>query len=180
MRILALVGSPRKGGNTDVLVSECMEEGESRGHWTRTLYLYDFTIDACVDCRGCKRGDLVCVLQDDMREIYGLLDTADVVVFGTPVYWYGPSGKMKLLIDRLRPYAASGRLRGKLGMVVAPSQEGESCCGPMISQFRKTFDRLGMGFAGSVLAQANEKGEVRDDRDAIRAARSLAAELPSG
>ncbi len=83
-------------------------------------------------------------------------EKADLIVFGTPVYWCGPTAKMKLLIDRMRQFIASGKLKGKRGVVVTPSEEGESCCGPLMEMFRMSFEYLGMTYAGSILAKAYE------------------------
>jgi len=55
-----------------------------------------------------------------MKEVYPKLDAADALVFGTPVYRYGPTAKMKLLIDRLHPYVANRRLNGKKGTSSSP------------------------------------------------------------
>ena len=63
---------------------------------------------------------------------------------------------MKLLIDRMRPFIVSGKLKGKRDVVVTPSEEGESCCGPLMEMFRMSFEYLGMTYAGSILAKAYE------------------------
>lgn len=115
MKILALVGSPRKGGSTDLLVDQILRGSESKDTSVEKLYLYEHEIGPCLDYRKCKKGAYECSLRDEMSHIYSKLENADVIVFGTPVYWYGPSGKMKLLIDRLRPYIANGKLKGKKG-----------------------------------------------------------------
>jgi len=177
MKILALIGSPRSGGNTDILV-DCMLHGaQSKGHDIDKLYLYDYEILPCIDCRGCKRGDLVCGLKDPMAEIYPLLEAADIIIFGTPVYWYGPTAKMKLLIDRLRPFIANRRLTGKGGIIVVPSEEGPGCCGPLSEMFKMSFEYLGMKAKGSILSQAYEKGEIREMPGELRRAYELGKSL---
>jgi multimeric flavodoxin WrbA len=177
MKILALIGSPRRGGNTDLLVDQILRGCSSRGYGKEKVRLYDVEIEACIDCRRCKKGDRACALSDGMREVYPKLDEADVIVFGTPIYWYGPTGKMKLFIDRLRPYIASEKLRGKAGVVVVPSEEGPGCCGPLMEMFRMSFDYLGMEFAGSILARAYEKGEVGEDAEEMKRAYELGRSL---
>ena len=112
-----------------------------------------------------------------MSGIYPLLEAADLIIFGTPVYWYGPTAKMKLLIDRMRPFIASGRLKGKKGIVVTPSEEGDSCCGPLIEMFKMSFEYLGLSFAGSILAKAYERGEIRNSPVALDRAYSLGKSL---
>jgi multimeric flavodoxin WrbA len=163
MKILALIGSPRSGSNTDILVDKILIGAGENGNSCEKIRLYDFDISACVDCRKCKRSDFVCALEDGMSPIYPQLEAADLIIFGTPVYWYGPTAKMKLLIDRLRPFIASGKLKGKKGIVVTPSEEGDSCCGPLIEMFKTSFEYLGMSFAGSILAKAYERGEIRNN-----------------
>ena len=139
MNILALIGSPRKGSNTDTLVDQLLDGSKTKGHMSEKLYLYDYEISPCIDCRKCKKDDCACVIKDDMQEIYPKIDIANLIIFGTPIYWYGPSAKMKLLIDRIRPYVANGKLKGKKAIVVAPATEGPNACGPLIEMFRMTF-----------------------------------------
>lgn len=177
MKILALVGSPRKRGNTDLLVEAVLRGSRAVGHVTEKLYLYDYAISLCVDCRGCKKGNYVCCLNDEMQQIYPLLEWADVIVFGTPLYWYGSSGKMKLLVDRLRPFVENKKLKGKRAVVVVPSAEGAEACGPLVEMFRLSFEYLGVEFVGEVLAVAYEKGEVTNNPEDLRKAYELGASL---
>ncbi len=185
MKILALVGSPRKGGNTDLLIDQILRgvkanaraEVQNQGHFADKLYLYDYDILPCIDCRGCKREELACKLEDGMANIYPQLEAADIIVFGTPIYWYGPTAKMKLLIDRLRPFIANGKLKGKKGIIVVPSEEGPGCCGPLVEMFRMSFEYLGMAMAGSILASAYEKGEIKEKPGELQRAYELGASL---
>ncbi len=173
MKIIALIGSPRREGNTEILVEQVLEGCRIKGHEVEKIRLYDHEILPCLDCRRCKKGSLICPLDDGMKAIYDRLEEADAIVFGTPIYWYGPTAKMKQLIDRLRPFIANGKLKGKAGLVVVPSEEGPSCCGPLMEMFRMSFDYLGMTFKGSVLAKAYEKGEVREHPEELEEARAL-------
>jgi multimeric flavodoxin WrbA len=177
MKILALIGSPRRGSNTDMLVDKFLEGAESSGHHSEKLYLYDFEILPCIDCRKCKRESFTCALRDGMQQIYAKLEDADLIIFGTPIYWYGPTAKMKLLIDRLRPYIASGRLKGKKGMVIAPSEEGSVCCGPLMEMLRMSFYYLGMELTGSILATAYDRAEIAEKPQELERAYKMGASL---
>jgi len=170
MEILALVGSPRKGSNTDILVDETLKGSEDRGHTFDKIYLYDYEISPCIDCRKCKKDKYVCAVKDGMGELYPKMDKADMIVFGTPNYWYGPSAMMKLLIDRMRPYVANGKLSGKKAAVIIPAAEGPGACGPMVEMFRLSFDYLDMEFKGKILATAYERGEIKNNRSALKEA----------
>jgi multimeric flavodoxin WrbA len=170
MKILALIGSPRKRSNTDTLVEETLKGCQESGHACEKIYLYDYEISPCIDCRKCKKDNYVCVIDDGMQEIYPKMDGADLIIFGTPNYWYGPTAKMKLLIDRMRPYVANGKLRGKKAVVISPAAEGPKACGPLIEMFRLSFDYLEMEFAGKILATAYERGEIKENEKELKKA----------
>jgi len=179
MKIMALTGSPRKGSNTDILVDKVLEGAKTNRHASEKLHLYDYEILPCLDCRRCKQRETIynCALKDGMQEIYPLLEAADIIVFGTPIYWYGPTAKMKLFIDRLRPFIASRRLEGKKGIIVVPSEEGPKCCGPIQEMFRMSFDYLGIENAGSILSQAYERREIENSPAELKRAYELGRSL---
>jgi len=177
MRILGLVGSPRKGGNTDLLVSRILEGADTSGHLTEKVYLYDLDIAPCVDCRSCQKGKFRCAIDDDMQRLYPKLEAADVIVFGTPLYWYGPTGKMKLVMDRFRPYAASGKLKRKQAVVVVPSEEGAAACGYLVGMFELSFEYLGIGLIAKMLVKAYEKAEVKEQPETLKRAFELGKTL---
>jgi len=177
MKILALMGSPRKEGNTDILVDTVLEGAKSARHHGEKLYLYDVNLLPCIDCRNCKNGDRVCTRDDDMRDIYPKIEGADVILFGTPLYWYGPSGPMKLLMDRLLPYSETETLKGKRAVLVIPSAEGADACGPVVTMFRLSLDYLGVDIADVLLPTAYEKGEVKENRMEMEKAFRIGASL---
>lgn len=126
MKVLGLVGSPRKGGNTDLLVSAILYGAGASNDEIEKLFLYDLHISPCLDCRSCKKGTCECILKDGMKELYYKLDEADTIIFGTPLYWYGPSAKMKLLIDidQERMTACYGQRVDAAGQVLAAADLG--------------------------------------------------------
>ncbi len=175
MKILVLNGSARKRGNTDILIDQILKGANEKGHTSEKLHLYDYEIFPCRDCRDCKEGDYVCSLDDGMRKIYPKMKKADLIIFGTPNYWNGPPAKMKLLIDRMRPFVLSQKLKDKKWVVVSPSGEGPKSCGPLLEMLRRSFDYLEMKYVGKILVKAYEKGEVRKDHRALRKAYELGA-----
>ena len=177
MKILALIGSPRKMGNTDLLIDQILEGARTKGYTSEKIYLYDYTISLCRDCRNCKKGDYVCCINDEMQQIYQLMEEADVIVFGSPVYWYGPPATMKMLLDRMRPFVENKKLKGKKAIVVAPSAEGSKACGLTVEMFRLSLEYLDVDFLGQVLVEAYEKGEIRNDNEQMESAYELGASL---
>jgi len=162
MKVLGLVGSPRKGGNTDLLVSAVLYGAGASNHEIEKLFLYDLEISPCIDCRGCKKRACQCVLKDGMKQLYQKLEDADVLIFGTPLYWYGPTAKMKLFIDRLRPYIASKKLKDKKALLVVPSEEGAKACHNLVRMFELSLKYLEVALVGKLLVKASEKAEVKN------------------
>jgi multimeric flavodoxin WrbA len=177
VKILALNGSARRRGNTDILIDQILKGSKENGHRCEKLYLYDYEILPCMDCRDCKKGDFLCSLDDGMKKIYPKIEKADLIIFGTPNYWNGPTAKTKLLIDRMRPFVPSKKLKGKKWVIVSPSAEGPKSCRLLVEMLRLSCDYLGMKFAGKVLVKAYEKGEIKKDQNALKKAYELGTSL---
>lgn len=101
MLILGLQGSPRKGGNTDVLLAAFLEKAGQAGAAVKTIQVARAGIVPCKGCGYCETHGTCVIVDDPMStEIYGLLRQADLVVAATPVFFYGASAQLKVLIDR--------------------------------------------------------------------------------
>ena len=98
-KILAVTGSPRRNGNTHILVTKIAEGAKSKGAIIDELFLGDLAIIECDGCHVCWKGK-ECSKNDDMLTIYSRIIQSDIIIFGTPVYWYGPTALMKAFIDR--------------------------------------------------------------------------------
>jgi multimeric flavodoxin WrbA len=172
-----LIGSPRKNGNTSIMAKYLHENALLSGMSSKITFLYDHTIQACTDCRGCKKGKKECFVLDDASEIYARLEKADIIIFGTPVYWFGPSATMKLLIDRLRPYYLNKKLAGKKAAVFLPAGEGAKDCDLTIEMFKRVFQTLGMIFMGAVTAKAYDIGDLNKNKKVHDPINRLSAKL---
>jgi multimeric flavodoxin WrbA len=177
MNVLGFVGSPRKGSNTDLLISAVLEGAASNGNSTSKVYLYEVDLSPCVDCRACKNGLQECAIIDGMQTLYPKLEDADAIVFGTPLYWYGPSGKMKLLLDRLRPFILTGKLAGKKAILVIPSDEGAEACKHAVGMFTLSFKYLGVDLVGKLLPKTPERAIVKEMPKMLAAASKLGKNL---
>jgi len=177
LKVLALIGSPRQGGNTDFLVDKLFEGAKTKGYTTDKRYLYNYNISLCTDCRECKKGDYVCCINDEMQIFYDLMESADVIVFATPLYWYGPSAKMKMLIDRMRPFVENKKLEGKRAIIVCPSAEGPKACDPMLDMFERMFKYIKIELVGTVFATGFNKGAVAKNKNELDMAFNLGASL---
>lgn len=98
-KILILSGSPRKGGNSDLLCDEFMRGAKESGNAVEKVFLREKSIGFCTACYACRDSG-VCAIQDDMAQLLQKMHWADVVVMASPVYFYSIDGQMKTFIDR--------------------------------------------------------------------------------
>ena len=86
MKVLGVVGSRRKSGNTAYLVQQALKAIESKEVETELIFLGDYNIRGCTGCEGCK-DTYKCVVMDDMQKIYPLIINSDAIVLGSPTYF---------------------------------------------------------------------------------------------
>lgn len=100
-KIVVLIGSPRKGGNTETLAYSFID-GAKKHHEVEVISVADKKINGCTGCNYCYvEPNHKCMQKDDMQEAYEKLADADIIAIATPVYFYGVSSQLKCLIDRL-------------------------------------------------------------------------------
>ena len=122
--VLVLSTSPRKGGNSDRLADEFVRGAQDAGHHVEKITLYDKTVGFCKGCLACLNTQR-CVIHDDGDGIAQKMLTADVIVFATPIYYYGMCGQMKTLLDRANPlYSANYQFR-EIYLLAAAAEEDE-------------------------------------------------------
>lgn len=180
MYVLGVVGSPRKGGNTDVLIDEALRGAASAGATVEKVMLIDYDVNPCRACDGCRKTG-ICQQHDDMPALLDKLFAADAWILGTPVYWWGPSAQLKAFIDRWYAPNHSPELRAKLRKRVAlVSPFGDDDPGTarhIVGMLSDALDYLKADFAAQLLVTANAKGEVARNERAMRDAFALGAKL---
>lgn len=108
MKVTVLVGSPRKGGNTELMVDEFVKGAKEVGHEVEKILLADKNVGGCKACEYCFAHDGECVQKDDMTEIIKKLDETDCLVLASPIYWFNVTAQIKAVIDRLYARASKG------------------------------------------------------------------------
>lgn len=104
MLVLGIYGSPRKDGNTDRMLNAFLDGASTRGCSIERVYVRELNIHGCLECGGCDDTG-ICVQEDDMAQVYPLLEQASHIVVSSPIFFYGITGQLKLLIDRSQaPY----------------------------------------------------------------------------
>jgi multimeric flavodoxin WrbA len=99
MKALIILGSPRKQGNTDLLLNKIQQGLNEAGCTFEQICLNNLKIRPCQACGGCDKTG-VCVIQDDMQDLYPKIDIADVIIIGSPIYFYNVTAQTKAFIDR--------------------------------------------------------------------------------
>ena len=103
MKIVGIMGSPRKQGNTSILLNKVIEGANEFGGEAIVFNPNAMNIYGCQGCEACKTKGY-CVIKDDMQEIYRAIDEADVLVLASPIYMWAMSAQLKLVVDRLYAY----------------------------------------------------------------------------
>ena len=167
-QVLILAGSPRKGGNSDLLCDEFARGAREAGHTVEKIYVQDQRIGPCRACYGC-RGTGACVQKDDMAAILEKMVEADVLVLATPVYFYSMDGQLKTLIDRTLPRYTE--IREKEVWLIATAAAGRGAMERTIDSMCGFTDCLpGSQVKGVIYGSGvYQKGEVLETRAAQEA-----------
>jgi multimeric flavodoxin WrbA len=184
-RIVIVVGSPRRAGNSASLAEEVAAGAEAAGAQVETFRLHELEINPCDACDACQgepyRG---CIVEDDMQALYPKLWEADALVIASPIYWFTVSAQTKLFMDR--GYALidgdGWALRGKdVGIVLVYGDSDPYNSGAInaIRTFQDGFRYVGARIAGIVYGSANDAGEIRENETVMRQARELGERLAS-
>ncbi len=180
MRVLGIVGSPRRGGNTEILVDEILAGAAEAGADTEKIILNELNILPCQACDACKDGD-ECIQDDDMSELLKQMDRCRIWVLGTPVYWWGPSAQLKAFIDRW--YGADQAIfKGRTIILAIPLGSGnKKTAQHVVGMFHDIADYLGMNIAATVLALGAYKlSAVRKHASVLANARQAGKQAVDG
>lgn len=185
MIVLAIMGSPRIRGNTDVLLDEFLKGAQSEGAETEKIIVDKLNISPCKEYNACLR-DGNCVIRDDMDDIYPKLLHADVVVVASPMFFYGVTSQLKALIDRCqalwaRKYvlkqepADSGR---KGAFIAVGATRGKKLFDGSILTVKYFFQAIGVEYVDELLIRGvDRKGEIKDHPTALTDAFDLGRRL---
>jgi len=182
VRVLGISGSPRPGGNTDILVKLALECLAQEGLDTEFLSLADRPIKPCMACRGCVKADgLRCVQEDPAFE--GIVErfvAADGVLLGSPVYFGSATPQIMALVDRVG-YVARAKenfLRRKVGAaIVVARRAGQNFTFAQLNYFFLLSEMIVPGSTYWNVGIGREKGEVLNDAEGLATVRTLAANM---
>jgi len=180
MKVLGIAGSPRRGGNTDLLLAEVMRGATSKGAEVKTIILNRLKFVPCQHCDAClKTGK--CKIEDDMQMIYQELEQADRIVLASPIQFTGVTAQMKAMIDRLqalwvRKYVLKvpplGNRRERKGLFISVGgRKIANLFESALDMVKTVFRILDITYAGELLfSGVDEKGAITKHPDALNQA----------
>ncbi|MDY6880258.1 MAG: NAD(P)H-dependent oxidoreductase [Desulfatiglans sp.] len=188
MFVLGLQGSPRKKGNTSLLLSAFLDQAAKLGAETESLDVSQEKILPCIECGMCEREGF-CSIQDNMQEVYFKLRRADIVVMGTPIFFYGPTAQLKALIDRSQAMWARRYVhkvhdplsKWRQGHVLAVgATKGDNLFEGLILTAKYFFDAIGARYEGlSGYREIEGPGEIKAHPTALEDVKKKAEALLS-
>lgn len=137
MNILVLNGSPRSKGNTEAMVAAFTEGAREKGHHVTVVEVCRKKIAGCLACEYCHtKEERKCVQQDDMQEIYPVLDETEMIVLASPVYYHSFTGQLQCAINRIYALDKPKNLR-KAALIL--SSGDDDVYGGAIYEYQKSF-----------------------------------------
>ncbi|KKM08749.1 hypothetical protein SY88_21780 [Clostridiales bacterium PH28_bin88] len=184
MRVCALFGGPRPGGNTDLLLQSALAGARDAGAGVEIITLYRLSIAPCQDCGACaRRGE--CVYRDDMAQVYQSLDRADALVLASPIYFSSVSAQAKAAIDRCQAYWAAANANPPVeqkrpGLFIAtagrPDTRGD-LFQPALAVVKAFFLSLNARLVGQVFAADTDRSPVAARPELLHTAREAGRRL---
>lgn len=172
MMVVGIYGSPRKAGNTDQMLDAFLEGVEAAGGESKRLYVRDLEIQGCLGCGHCDRAG-VCIQKDDMQQVYPLLEEARHIVVASPIYFYGVTAQLKLLVDRAQALYMKREIARKEGkavvetpsrkgfLLLAGATRGKRLFECSILTIKYFFDALGVAYDGELsFKEIEERGAI--------------------
>ncbi|MBM4444394.1 MAG: flavodoxin family protein [Chloroflexi bacterium] len=185
MKIMGIMGSPRIGGNTELLLDEALRAAGVQGAETEKIAVGRLKISPCKEDYACLK-DGTCDIRDAMDDIYPKLLGADAVIIASPIFFYGLTSQAKALIDRCqalwaRKYVLKQKPHGsgrRGALIAVGATKGEKLFEGSILTAKYFFQTIGVDYAGELLIRGiDKKGEIREHPTALRDAAELGRRL---
>ena len=182
-KVLVLLGSPRKKGNSAELARHIAMGAEKAGAEVETVYINGLKISPCQACNSCqKTGASGCAVNDDMQQLYPKISSADALVMASPVYWFTVSAQTKIVMDRWYAFGANEYkdLIGKrmaVAMSYGDTDPFTSGCVNALRTFQDACRFIGIKLVGQVYGSADQPGEISANAELMKQAEELGQKL---
>jgi multimeric flavodoxin WrbA len=181
LKVIGIAGSPRRGGNTDLLLAEVLRGAASKGAEVKTIILSDIEIAPCQHCDACLETGR-CKVEDDMQMVYRELEQADRIVLASPIQFMTVTAQAKAMIDRCQalwarkyvlkqPPLGSEPGKKKGFFISVGGRKVANLFEPALVTVRALFNTLDITYAGGLLFPGvDEKGAIAKRPDALHQA----------
>ena len=173
MSILIISGSPRKGGNTELL-AEAFANGAAKHHHVEIVSVRDYKVNPCLGCNACFKSEAnTCAQKDDMTVIYEKMSQADMLVIASPVYFYSISAQLKAVIDRFHnPIRDTFHIK-KMAILLVGAASLPELFDAILTEYNLCLKFFDIEDAGKVLVRGvKDKGDI-NNTDALNEAYTL-------
>ncbi len=184
-KILVILGSPRKKGNSATLADKMAESAIAAGAIIEKVYLNGLDIKPCQGCEKCQDKSFTgCAVKDDMASIHSKIQGADSIVIASPIYWFDFSAQTKIFIDRLYAVGIGEKniLKGKNTAVILTYADSDPFISGAVNALRSFQDIcrfLGANIEGMVYGSAHGAGEIKENQDVMEQSALLGKRLAS-
>lgn len=179
MEILGINGSPRSGGNTEILLNAVLAGAKEAGASVSSVKLKDLDVSPCRACDACKRTGK-CIQKDDMQDLLSKMEESEVWILGTPVYWWGATAQLKAFIDRWYGINRDFFKNRKVALVIPLGSSNPKTAQHVLGMFEDIFAYLGMKEIGTLLTPGvYERGEAKKRLDLLEEATRLGKSFTS-
>ena len=186
MKVLGILGSPRREGNTEILLDEALRGASDHGGLCEKIILRDLKITPCLEIYKCAE-DGVCAIQDEMQGLFPKIIQAERLLLASPIFFYSVPALAKAMIDRCQslwvkkyilklPVSPIADRKGVFISVAAT--RGKKLFDGVRLTVKYFFDAIDVAYSDELFVRgADEKGEVRDQPEALKAAYELGRRL---
>jgi multimeric flavodoxin WrbA len=191
MKALGIYGSPRPGGNSDLLLDKVLEGAGSAGAEIQRVYVREMKISGCQECGGCdKTGE--CVIPDEMQQIYPKLLDSEILFLSSPIFFYGLPSQAKALVDRSQAMWSKRALEkspeqrkrydhGRGYLIAVGATKGKNLFDGVQLTAKYFFDALDKSYEGGLFFRAIEgKGSIREHPAALEEGYALGVKAVKG
>ena len=189
MKVLGIMGSPRRQSNTEILLDKALEGAKEAGAEVEKVLISKLRISPCLEIYACSK-DGNCNIKDDMQTLYDKLLEADHIVFASPIFFYGITSQAKAVIDRCQALWVRRHVLGmdkedrreRKGVFISVgATRGTKLFDGAVLTVKYFFDAIGVEYSGDLLVRGIDgKGQIREHPAALEDAFRLGQELVRG
>jgi multimeric flavodoxin WrbA len=189
MKVLGIMGSPRRQSNTEILLNKALEGAREAGAEVEKVLVSKLKISPCLEIYACRK-DGNCAIKDDMQLLYEKLLEADHIIFASPIFFYGITSQAKAIIDRCQALWVRRHVLGmgkedkrvrRGAFISVGATRGKKLFDGAVLTVKYFFDAIGVKYSGDLLVRGiDNKGQIEEHPAALEDAFRLGQELVHG